>query len=302
MVLDLDHNSIRRRHGRDDYLEANMNVVEAGGGTDRVRLTERGHVLEIAMNRPPVNALNLEFSCEMFQAFDRLKRDDNLRAGLLSSAGNDKNVFCAGWDLKAFAAGESIDAELGFDLGPGGLGGLPEHFDLYKPVVVAVAGAAVGGGFELALGGDIIICADDAYFWLPEMQRGFLPDGGAIQKLHHRIPWNVAMDMILTGRKMYADEAKHWGLVRDVVPAAQLMDRAREVTDTIANGAPLVAGALKQYMRKYGHRSVEESHAAVRRAWLGKSDMPLYERMIQSDDFTEGSLAFAEKRDPAFKG
>lgn len=267
-----------------------------------IEVNTRGRVLEVAMNRPPVNAINLDLSRQMYAAFQRLNEDEGLSVGLLSSLGNEKNIFSAGWDLKAFAAGESADAEQGFDLGPGGLGGLPEYFDLYKPVVVALAGGAIGGGFELALGGDVIICAEDAYFWLPEMQRGFLPDAGAIQKLHHRIPWNVAMDLILTGRKMYADEAKHWGLVRDVVPNEQLMAHARGVADTIAQGAPLVAGALKEYMRKYGHRSVEESHAAVRRAWVGKSDMPIYEQMIRSDDFTEGSVAFAEKRDPKFKG
>lgn len=270
--------------------------------TGLIEVSQRERVLEVAMNRPPVNAINLDLSTQMYHAFKRLSEDDQLRVGLLFSAGNDRNIFSAGWDLKAFAAGEGVDDANGFDLGPGGLGGLPEYFDLYKPVVVALAGGAVGGGFELALGGDVIICAEDAYFWLPEMQRGFLPDGGAIQKLHHRIPWNVAMDLILTGRKMFADEARHWGLVRDVVPADQLKDHARGVADKIAQGAPLVAGALKEYMRRYGHRSVEESHAAVRRAWVGQSDMPLYERMIQSDDFTEGSVAFAERRDPEFKG
>lgn len=270
--------------------------------SDRLQVTIHGHVMELAMNRPPVNAIDLSFSREMYAAFKQLNDTPDLRVAILSSLGNAKNIFSAGWDLKAFAAGESRDAEQGFDLGPGGLGGLPEYFGLYKPVVAAVAGGAIGGGFELALGADVIICAEDAYFWLPEMQRGFLPDAGAIQKLHHRIPYNVAMEMILTGRKMYADEAKHWGLVRDVVPVDRLMDQAREVAATIAQGAPLVAGALKEFMRKYGHASVEESHAAVRRAWVGASDLPHYERMIQSEDFTEGSVAFAEKRDPQFKG
>jgi crotonobetainyl-CoA hydratase len=271
-------------------------------GTAQLDVTINGPVMEVSMNRPPVNAINLSLSREMYVAFRRLNDDPDLRVGILSSAGNARNIFSAGWDLKAFAAGESRDVETGFDLGPGGLGGLPEFFDLYKPVVVALAGGAIGGGFELALGGDVIVCAEDAWFWLPEMKRGFLPDGGAIQKLHHRIPWNVTMDLILTGRKMYADEAKHWGLVRDVVPVDRLMDHAREVAAMIADGAPLVAVALKEYMRKYGHASVEASHAAVRRAWVGKSDMAHYERMIRSDDFTEGSVAFAEKRAPEFKG
>ncbi len=270
--------------------------------SDLIDVTVRGAVLEVTLNRPPVNAINLALSTHMHAAFKRLNEDEDLRVGLLSSAGNAKNIFSAGWDLKAFAAGESADSELGFNLGPGGLGGLTEYFDLYKPIVAAVAGGAIGGGFELALGADVIVCAEDAYFWLPEMQHGFLPDAGAIQKLHHRIPPNVAMDLILTGRKMPADEAKHWGLVRDVVRGDQLADQARQVADTIAQGAPLVPRALKEYMRKYGHGSVEDGHAASRRAWVGKSDMPLYERMLQSEDFTEGSRAFNEKRPPRFKG
>ncbi|RWI89994.1 MAG: carnitinyl-CoA dehydratase [Mesorhizobium sp.] len=272
------------------------------GSPSQLNIRINGSVMEVAMNRPPVNAINLSLSREMYAAFSELNDNPELRVGILSSAGNAKNIFSAGWDLKAFAMGEGTDTRNGFDLGPGGLGGLPEFFGLYKPVIVALAGGAIGGGFELALGGDIIVCSQDAYFWLPEMQRGFLPDGGAIQKLHHRIPWSVAVDLMLTGRRMHADEAKHWGLVRDVVPASQLMDHAREVAATIAQGAPLVPVALKEYMRKYAHASVEESHAAVRRAWVGRSDMPNYERMIRSDDFKEGSLAFAQKRDPAFKG
>ncbi|PZQ96216.1 MAG: carnitinyl-CoA dehydratase [Cereibacter sphaeroides] len=270
--------------------------------SEQVRISVSGPIMEIAMNRPPVNAINLALSRTMYAAFKELNDSPDLRVAILSSSGNDKNIFSAGWDLKAFAAGESLDPDVGFDLGPGGLGGLPEFFSLYKPVVAAVAGGAIGGGFELALGADVIICAEDAYFWLPEMQRGFLPDGGAIQKLHHRIPYNVTMDLILTGRKMFADEAKHWGLVRDVVPADRLMSHVREVAADIARGAPLVAIALKEFMRKYAHSSPEAAHAAVRRAWVGKSDMPLYQQMLQSDDFREGSVAFAEKRDPSFKG
>lgn len=190
----------------------------------------------------------------------------------------------------------------GFDLGPGGIGGLPEFFDLKKPVIAAVNGAAVGGGFELALGADIIVASDDAYFSLPEMQRGFLPDGGAIQKLHHRIPFNVAIDLMLTGRRMGAEEAKHWGMVRDVVSRDQILPHAIEIAQNIASGAPLVAAALKEYMRAAAHLSVEESHSLVKRAWIGKSGLQSYERMLQSEDFDEGAVAFSEKRNSQFKG
>ncbi len=269
---------------------------------DRVRVTINGGVMELAMNRPPVNAIDIALSREMYAAFKAFDDAPELRVAILSGAGNEKNIFSAGWDLKALATGEGRTDEGGFDLGPGGLGGLPEFFGLYKPVIVAVVGGAIGGGFELALGGDIIICSEDAYFWLPEMRHGFLPDGGAIQKLHHRIPYNVATELILTGRKMYADKAKHWGLVRDVVPADRLMALAHDIAATIAKGAPLVPRALKEFMRKHAYDSPEAAHAATHRAWEGKSDMVLYERMLCSDDYTEGFMAFAEKRNPNFKG
>jgi crotonobetainyl-CoA hydratase len=165
-----------------------------------------------------------------------------------------------------------------------------------------VNGAAVGGGFELALGADIIVASDDAYFALPEMQRGFLPDGGAIQKLHHRVPYNVAMDLMLTGRRLGAEEAKHWGLVRDVVPLAELLSHAHTIAQGIAKGAPLVSLALKEYMRFNAASSPEQAHKATRKAWIGQSGLTHYERMLQSEDFNEGAAAFAEKRGANFKG
>ena len=270
--------------------------------SEPILVTATGPVLEVALDRPPVNAIDLPLSRALYQAFKTFNEDPNQRVAILSSAGNEKNIFSAGWDLKAIVKGEGRDSEAGFDLGPGGLGGLPEYFDLYKPVIVALAGGAIGGGFELALGGDLIVASEDAYFWLPEMQRGFLPDAGAIQTLHHRIPYNVALDLILTGRKMDAFEAKHWGLVRDVVPTAELMDHARALAETIAQGAPLVAGALKEFLRHNAHSSPEAAHAASRRAWLGQSGMAHYERMLNSQDFEEGSKAFVEKRKPKFTG
>lgn len=267
-----------------------------------VKVRRDDAVLEVVLDRPPANALDIDTSCALFDAFAQLNDDDGLRVGILMAGDNEKGIFSAGWDLKAVARGEGGDSEEGFDLGPGGLGGLPEFWDLYKPVIAAVNGIAVGGGFEMALGADIIVASEDASFWLPELQRGFLPDAGAIQKLHHLVPYNVAIDLILTGRKMSAQEAKHWGLVRDVVPKQDLVQHARGLAKKVASGAPLVPRALKEFMRRAAHRSPEEAHAIARAAWAGASGLKHYEAMLVSEDFQEGSVAFAEKRDPRFKG
>ncbi len=270
--------------------------------TVELNVETQGPVLIVTMNRPPANAMTTTFSTELFRVFERLNSDESLRVAVLTAERNPKGIFCGGWDLKAVAMGEGRDDEQGFDLGPGGIGGLTEYFDLVKPVIVAVNGAAVGGGFEIALSGDLVLATEDAYFALPEMQRGFLPDGGAVQRLHRRIPYNVAIELMLTGRRLGAQEAKHWGFVNEVTTHDRLRPRAIEIAQGIAGGAPLVSAALKEYMRATAHVSIQEAHAITRRAWVGKSGMPHYERMLQSDDFNEGAVAFSEKRKSVFKG
>jgi len=268
----------------------------------QLRVSIEGPVMVVTMDRPPANAIDTQFSTALYRTFRDFNDNDELRAAVLIGASDPKRIFSAGWDLKEVARGHGRDEEKGFDLGPGGIGGLPEFFDLYKPVIAAVNGVAAGGGFELALGADIIVASEDAYFVLPEMQRGFLPDGGAIQKLHRRLPYNVAIDLMLTGRRLWADEAKHWGLVRDVVPPERILDHAVGIASQIAKGAPLVTRALKEFMRSTSHLSVEAAHEISHRAWAGKSGLQHYERMLRSDDFNEGAIAFSEKRDSVFKG
>lgn len=268
----------------------------------QLRVSIDGPVMVVTMDRPPANAIDTPFSTALHEAFRDFNERDELRAAVLIGADNPKRIFCAGWDLKAVARGEGRDGEKGFDLGPGGIGGLPEFFDLYKPVIAAVNGVAAGGGFELALGADIIVASEDAFFVLPEMQRGFLPDGGAIQKLHRRLPYNVAIDLMLTGRRLGAEEARHWGLVRDVVPRERILGHACAIAAQIAGGAPLVTRALKEYMRATSHLSVEAAHAVSHQAWVGRSGLPHYERMLRSNDFDEGALAFSEKRRSVFRG
>ena len=139
--------------------------------SDQVLVQVEGPVMVITLNKPPANAIDLPFSTQLYEAFRELNSNSDLRVGILIGGENKKHIFCAGWDLNAVARGEGRDGEKGFDLGPGGIGGLTEYFDLYKPVIAAVNGSAVGGGFELALAGDIIIASDTAYFALAEMQR-----------------------------------------------------------------------------------------------------------------------------------
>jgi crotonobetainyl-CoA hydratase len=270
-----------------------------------VRKERRGRVLEITMDRPPANAINRQFSAEMYQALCELKDDSDLRVGIVTGSG--ERIFSAGWDLKEVAAMENAsEATDTSDKLPGGFAGIVEFWDLTKPVIGAVNGVAVGGGFEVALACDIMIAADHAEFFLPEMQRGFLPDAGAIQRLPRRLPYNVAMELFLTGRRMGAGEAKHWGLVHEVVPSPALMDCARELADRIAEGAPLALQALKEALGAMMHLSLPESFEVTRRAihakGSGNSGLPMYEKMLVSDDFMEGARAFAEKRKPNFKG
>ena len=255
-----------------------------------------GRVLEITMNRPPANAINREFSRQMYAALCELKDDPELRVGLVTGQG--ERIFSAGWDLKEVAGGgEGLDGEQ--EPQPGGFAGNTELWDLHKPLIAAVNGLAIGGGFELALGCDLIIAAEHAAFSLPEMQRGFLADAGAMQRVPRRIPYHIAVELFLTGRSMDAAEAAHWGLVNKVVPRDSLMDEARNLADQIAEGAPLAIQACLEVLQAIEVLPLE---GAMNLTKKGKSGLPMYEKMMASEDAIEGPIAFAEKRKPDWKG
>ncbi len=261
-----------------------------------VRSERRGKVLEVTLDRPPVNAIDDATSVALYEAFRTLQDDDGLMVGIVIGSG--ERCFSAGWDLKAVAAASSLE-EAESDSLPGGFAGLTEFWDLTKPVIGAVNGAAIGGGFELALSTDILLAAEHAEFWLPEMQRGFLASAGAIQRLPRRIPYNVAMELFLTGRHMTADEAKHWGLVSEVLPADRLLERARDLADVLGESAPLALQGLKAIMPAIMPLPLEE---AMQKTKAGNSGIPVYEKMMTSEDAIEGPRAFAEKRKPRWKG
>ena len=266
--------------------------------SDEVRVEQYDRVIEITIDRPPANAINSGVSSAIYDALSTLQTDEELCVGIITGSGN--RIFSAGWDLKEIAAIENNEDAVNSALEcPGGFGGISEFWGLKKPVIAAVNGMAVGGGFEIALACDLIVAADHVEFFLPEMQRGFLPDVGAIQILPRRIPYNVAMDLLYTGRRMNASEAQNWGLVRETCPQAELMERARELAQHVAKGAPLALQSLKEVVPAIYNLPMQEAFSATK---PGNDELPIYQKMLMSEDFMEGPRAFAEKREPVWKG
>lgn len=255
-----------------------------------VKLEARDGILIITLDRPKANAIDVATSLELHAAFKALNDNPALRVGIITGTGR---FFSAGWDLGAATDGEAVDA----DHGPGGFAGLTEYFSLTKPVIAAVNGLAVGGGFELALAADLIVASDTAKFWLPEAQLGMLPDSGGLLRLPKAIPARLAREMILTGRRMDANEAAALGLASRVVPEGALIDAALELATTIARSAPLAIAAARDILRQTEGMEVEAGYKLMR-----SGAIPSYQAMLQSDDALEGPRAFGEGRAPEWKG
>ena len=258
--------------------------------TQNVLTTRRGAVLEVTLNRPKANAIDMATSRELGEIFTEFRDDPELRVAILTAQG--EKFFCPGWDLKAAAEGEAADA----DYGVGGFGGLQELRGLNKPVIAAVNGIACGGGLELALGADIILAAGHASFALPEIKSGTVADAATI-KLPKRIPYHIAMELLFTGRWFDAEEAHRWGLINRILPAAELMAEARAMADELASGPPLVFAAIKEIAREAEDMKFQD---VLNR--INGSQFETVERLYRSEDQKEGARAFAEKRDPVWKG
>ncbi len=269
--------------------------------SDVVHTERRGKVLEITIDNPPANAIGREVSHGLSDAFVTLRDDPELMVGIITGAG--EKFFSPGWDLKEGAAqydtaekeGQEHDSWSGQP--EGGFAGITEMFDLYKPVIAAVNGYAVGGGWEIALSCDIVYAVPHTQFFIPDVHMGFIADAGAIQILPRRLPFTIAMDILMAGRRMDAEEALKWGLVNEIVEPHALMDRAREQADHLAEGGPLALMATKEVVRHAMNVSIPECFQM-----LHDEALPHYKIMLHSEDAKEGPRSFAEKRKPVFKG
>ena len=258
--------------------------------SETIRTRREGAVLEVTLDRPKANAIDLATSRVMGETFKAFRDDPEARVAIVTGAGD--RFFSAGWDLKAAAGGDAVDG----DYGVGGFGGIQELPGLDKPLIAAVNGLAVGGGFELALSCDLILASATARFGLPEINAGTIADAASI-KLPKRMPYHVAMEMLLTGRLMDAGEAHRWGVVNEVLEPAALLDRAWELARLLASGPPLVFAAIKEVVREAENLRAQDALSRVM-----KRQFPAVDRLYGSADLQEGARAFAEKRTPVWKG
>jgi enoyl-CoA hydratase len=252
--------------------------------TELVLTEHHDGVLTITLNRPAQrNAVNREVAVQLAAALDLLDSDPSLSVGVLTGAGG---TFSAGMDLKAFANGQT-------PILPGrGFGGLTQAV-VVKPLIAAVEGWALGGGFEMALACDLIVAADTAKFGLTEVKRGLIAGEGGVIRLPQRMPYHVALKVLLTGEPISAVDANQYGLVSELTPAGAALGAAHELARRIAGNAPLALAKVKQVLRET--QGLNDAEAFAHQSETAHS-------LLDTEDAHEGALAFAEKRAPVWRG
>jgi enoyl-CoA hydratase/carnithine racemase len=276
---------------RQNIMGANImgaNMMGANMDLKFSKVTRNGPITTVTLSRPEVyNALHIDAHFELNKVFDDFATDPEQWVAIVTGAGD--KAFCAGNDLKWQAAG----GKRGWD--KGGFAGLTSRFDCDKPIIAAVNGVAMGGGFEVALACDLIIASDNATFALPEPRVGLAALAGGLQRLPRQIGLKRAMGMILTARHVSAKEGLELGFVNEVVPLNQLMETAVRWAETIAKNSPMSIRASKQAIEKGLAVSLEQAMTEQR-------EYPAVKAMAASQDYIEGPKAFSEKRPPKWLG
>lgn len=249
----------------------------------------RGRILVVTIQRPELrNALHRPASLELEQVFNRFEADPDLWLAIITGAGD--KAFCAGNDLKYQAAGNDTT------MPASGFGGLTARLNMTKPVIAAVNGIAMGGGFEIALACDLIVAAENAVFALPEPHVGLAATAGGLLRLSRHLPLKQAMGLALTGRRVPAQEALAMGLVNEVVPQGHALEGALRWADNVLAGAPLAVRAAKVLV----HHGLAEP--SLERSYPVQRTLPAVAALYASCDKIEGPKAFAEKRKPVWTG
>jgi crotonobetainyl-CoA hydratase len=242
-------------------------------------------VAVLTIDRPKANTIDASTSKAMGEQFVHWDADPEVRVVIVTAAG--ERFFSAGWDL---STGEDYDS----DYGPGGFGGFPDLPDRRTPVIAAVNGMAVGGGFEIAMAADLVVAAEHATFWLPEASLGVLADAGSV-RLPRLVPPHVARQVLIAGKRLTAAELHRWGVVNDIVPVEHLLRAALRMAHAVAACAPLSVAAVLDIERRTANLPVDRAMAALR-------DLSSYRAAIDSADAAEGAAAFAERRPARWSG
>ncbi len=259
---------------------------------NRVNVTRKGKVLVVVLDRPKANAIDIQTSKELGEAFVTLRDDPELSVGIITGGG--EKIFSAGWDLKALNAGEmQTDNWWEDDYGPGGFAGLTELWDLNKPVIAACYGLVIGGGLELAISADFVLVNESAEIGLPELSIGTYVGGGATYLLPQLVGLSKARELIFLGQRITGREAVAIGLATRAFPDAMFAEGVRDFAELLKRSAPRAMAFAKEHLNHEGARTYDTSLDNELEAILA---------CMATRDWREGIEAFAEKRAPVFRG